>query len=92
MKTRLVLQKKVQKLARELSFQTEIYPDGHASDLRKTVADFYDISEEELIFTAGVDELIELLTRVLLDATTNTVMATQHLCNTDKMHSLKGQK
>jgi histidinol-phosphate aminotransferase len=68
--------KKVQKLARELSFQTEIYPDGHASDLRKTVADFYDISEEELIFTAGVDELIELLTRVLLDATTNTVMAT----------------
>ncbi|WP_088809643.1 MULTISPECIES: histidinol-phosphate transaminase [Listeria] len=68
--------KKVQELARSLAFKTEIYPDGHASDLRKTVAEFYDISEDELVFTAGVDELIELLTRVLLDQTTNTVMAT----------------
>ncbi len=37
---------------------------------------FYQLEEEELIFTAGVDELIELLTRVLLDTTKNTVMAT----------------
>ncbi len=56
--------------------ETEIYPDGWASSLRTVVADFYQLEEEELIFTAGVDELIELLTRVLLDTTKNTVMAT----------------
>ncbi|KNX53195.1 histidinol-phosphate aminotransferase, partial [Listeria monocytogenes] len=58
------------------SVETEIYPDGWASSLRTVVADFFQQKEEELIFTAGVDELNELLTRVLLDTTKNTVMAT----------------
>lgn len=54
---------------------TEIYPDGWASELRKVVAAYHGVSEEELIFTAGVDELIALLTRGLLSEQTNTVMA-----------------
>ncbi|WP_270996826.1 histidinol-phosphate transaminase [Listeria seeligeri] len=67
---------KVQALQENLKLMTEIYPDGWASELRREVAAFYQLEEEELIFTAGVDELIELLTRVLLDTNTNTVMAT----------------
>ncbi|MBM5720362.1 histidinol-phosphate transaminase [Listeria ivanovii] len=67
---------KVQALQENLQLETEIYPDGWASELRREVAAFYQLEEEELIFTAGVDELIELLTRVLLDTNTNTVMAT----------------
>ncbi|EGB9980634.1 histidinol-phosphate transaminase [Listeria monocytogenes] len=67
---------KVAALQANSSVETEIYPDGWASSLRTVVADFYQLEEEELIFTAGVDELIELLTRVLLDTTKNTVMAT----------------
>ncbi|MBC1482429.1 histidinol-phosphate transaminase [Listeria sp. FSL L7-1509] len=66
---------KVAALQANSNVETEIYPDGWAANLRKEVADFYQLEEEELIFTAGVDELIELLTRVLLDNTTNTVMA-----------------
>lgn len=67
---------KVAALQANSNVETEIYPDGWASSLRTVVADFYQLEEEELIFTAGVDELIELLTRVLLDTTKNTVMAT----------------
>lgn len=60
---------KVAALQANSNVETEIYPDGWASSLRTVVADFYQLEEEELIFTAGVDELIELLTRVLLDTT-----------------------
>ncbi len=71
----LGVSEKVRELQQELRVRTEIYPDGWASELRQTVAEFYQVEEEELIFTAGVDELIELLTRVLLSPDTNTVMA-----------------
>ncbi|WP_239254540.1 histidinol-phosphate transaminase [Listeria ilorinensis] len=71
----LGVSEKVQELQQALRMRTEIYPDGWASELRQTVAQFYQVEEEELIFTAGVDELIELLTRVLLGHGTNTVMA-----------------
>ncbi|MHC5253079.1 histidinol-phosphate transaminase [Listeria kieliensis] len=63
---------------RKLSYEslTELYPDGHAAALRKVVASFYQLEESELIFTAGVDELIGLLARALLRPDVNTVMAT----------------
>lgn len=67
---------KVQDVITNLTLDAEIYPDGWASDLRAEVAKFHHVSEDELIFTAGVDELIELLARGLLSEQTNTVMAT----------------
>lgn len=68
---------------RELSYEsfTELYPDGHAAALRKAVASFYQLEESELIFTAGVDELIGLLARALLRPDVNTVMRRQRLFN-----------
>ncbi|HHH8709541.1 TPA: histidinol-phosphate transaminase, partial [Listeria monocytogenes] len=46
---------KVAALQANSNVETEIYPDGWASSLRKEVANFYQLEEEELIFTAGVD-------------------------------------
>ncbi|WP_163654170.1 histidinol-phosphate transaminase [Listeria sp. PSOL-1] len=66
---------KVKTLQSQLNRSTEIYPDGWATELREMVAGFYNVSEEELIFTAGVDELITILARTLLSQETNTVMA-----------------
>lgn len=68
----------VREALRVLSYEsfTELYPDGHAAALRKGVASFYQLDEAELIFTAGVDELIGLLARALLRPDVNTVMAT----------------
>lgn len=52
-----------------------IYPDGYAADLRNAVAHFYHIQPEDLIFGNGSDNLIQILSRALLDAHSSTVMA-----------------
>jgi histidinol-phosphate aminotransferase len=52
-----------------------IYPDGYATNLRKTLADFLNIGQSQLIFGNGSDEIIQIISRAFLDAETNTVMA-----------------
>lgn len=53
----------------------EIYPDGHASRLRTSLANKWDIGEDNLIFGSGSDELIEIICRTFLYDGVNTVMA-----------------
>jgi histidinol-phosphate aminotransferase len=53
-----------------------IYPDGYATELRKATASVLGVSEEQLIFTNGTDELIQIISRALLEPGKNTVMAT----------------
>ncbi|RDI42996.1 histidinol-phosphate transaminase [Falsibacillus pallidus] len=51
-----------------------IYPDGYAASLRQTVADHLDVSEKQLIFGNGSDEVIQIISRGLLKPGVNTVM------------------
>jgi histidinol-phosphate aminotransferase len=52
-----------------------IYPDGYATYLRDAVANHYQVKPEELIFGNGSDNLIQIISRALLDPNSNTVMA-----------------
>lgn len=44
-----------------------IYPDGYCFDLRKKVAKIYNVSENQIIFGSGIDEIIELLGKTFLN-------------------------
>jgi histidinol-phosphate aminotransferase len=52
-----------------------IYPDGYATSLRETLSRFLNVKQEELIFGNGSDNLIQIISRALLDSNSNTVMA-----------------
>ncbi|WP_223702036.1 histidinol-phosphate transaminase [Sutcliffiella deserti] len=52
------------------------YPDGYARQLRTTLASHLDVSEQQLIFGNGSDEVIQIVCRALLDSGKNTIMAT----------------
>lgn len=56
--------------------QYEIYPDGHSSRLRKTLAEKHGVSEESILFGNGSDEIISIICRALLDEGKHTIMAT----------------
>lgn len=56
--------------------ELNIYPDGHASEIRKTISNTLNINEEKLVFGAGSDELIQLISRTFLYPGVNTIMAT----------------
>jgi histidinol-phosphate aminotransferase len=53
-----------------------LYPDGNASLLREVTASTLGVGQEQLIFTNGTDELIQIISRALLEPGKNTVMAT----------------
>ncbi|MCM3617362.1 histidinol-phosphate transaminase [Sutcliffiella horikoshii] len=52
------------------------YPDGYARELRETLAIHAGVSESELIFGNGSDEVIQILCRAMLEPGKNTVMPT----------------
>lgn len=52
-----------------------LYPDGYATELRSKLARHLDVKPEQIIFGNGSDEIIQMISRGLLSATTNTVMA-----------------
>ncbi|WP_430786505.1 histidinol-phosphate transaminase [Virgibacillus flavescens] len=52
------------------------YPDGNASTLRKATASLLGVNHNQLIFTNGTDELVQIISRALLEPGKNTVMAT----------------
>ncbi|MBS4222154.1 histidinol-phosphate transaminase [Lederbergia citrea] len=52
-----------------------IYPDGAASELREYVAKHLGVEENQLIFSSGLDELIQMISRAILAPGSNTVMA-----------------
>ncbi|MGM8211615.1 histidinol-phosphate transaminase [Virgibacillus sp. W0430] len=53
----------------------EIYPDGHAAELRSKLAAKWRVNEAEIVLGGGSDELIEIICRTYLHEGTNTVMA-----------------
>jgi histidinol-phosphate aminotransferase len=53
-----------------------IYPDGYMTSLRESVASFLNVSQDELIFGNGSDNIIQIISRSLLHPGANTVMAT----------------
>lgn len=53
-----------------------IYPDGYATNFREQLAAFLQVDEDELILGNGSDNLIQLISRVLLHPLASTVMAT----------------
>jgi histidinol-phosphate aminotransferase len=53
-----------------------LYPDGYASIIRESLAEHLQVEKEQLIFGNGSDEVIQIISRALLDSSCNTVMAT----------------
>ena len=52
------------------------YPDGYSGALRKELAEHLKVSEKQLLFGNGSDEIILIISRALLHPGVNTVMAT----------------
>ena len=52
-----------------------IYPDGYATLLREKLAAFLHVSEDELIFGNGSDNLIQIISRALLHPDASTIMS-----------------
>ncbi|MEN2467872.1 histidinol-phosphate transaminase [Ornithinibacillus sp. FSL M8-0202] len=51
------------------------YPDGSAADLKSTLASHLHVEENQLLITNGTDELIQIISRAMLEPGKNTVMA-----------------
>lgn len=54
-----------------------IYPDGHTTKLREKLADFLQVKESQLLFGSGLDEVIQMISRVLLTEGDNIVTANE---------------
>ncbi|UOQ93577.1 histidinol-phosphate transaminase [Halobacillus shinanisalinarum] len=65
----------VKKQLPDLITQLEKYPDGYAATLRKKMAGFLNVDEEQLIFGNGSDEIVQVICRTFLEPGANTVMA-----------------
>ncbi|TCP31634.1 histidinol-phosphate aminotransferase [Scopulibacillus darangshiensis] len=63
--------KGMQKVFGELA----IYPDGYATVLRKKISAHFHISEDQIIFGNGTDEIIHMISRAYLEPGLNTIMA-----------------
>ncbi len=66
---------KVDQALRNFQASFILYPDGNASNLRDTMAGHLKVDPRQLIFTNGTDELIQIISRALLEPGKNTVMA-----------------
>ena len=51
------------------------YPDGYAYELRKSLAEKLEVTDEQLVFGSGSDEIITFICRAFLHEGTNTIMA-----------------
>ncbi|MBS4162421.1 aminotransferase class I/II-fold pyridoxal phosphate-dependent enzyme, partial [Klebsiella pneumoniae] len=55
--------------------QMQLYPDGYSAALRTKLAGHLGVNETNIILGNGTDEVIQIISRSLLDPGTNTVMA-----------------
>ncbi len=65
----------VQTFLQNSALSHAIYPDGYAKTLRMKVAEQLSVEPEQLLFGNGSDEVIEMISRALLDGNKSTVMA-----------------
>lgn len=56
---------------------TATYPDGYATELRKKVSDHLNVNENQLLFGSGLDEVIQIISRVLLCEGDNIITANE---------------
>lgn len=68
--------KKVDDYLSEQKPALNIYPDGYTSELRHALANKLGVSEKQLIFGNGTDEVVQLIGRAYLYPGANAVMAT----------------
>jgi histidinol-phosphate aminotransferase len=66
---------KVREALVSLADQFALYPDGAAYALRQKVAKHVGADPEQLLFGSGLDEVIQIISRALLEEGTNVVMA-----------------
>ncbi len=59
---------------REAAVNMSIYPDGNSTELKKAIADFYGVSETEIMPTSGSDEMVSMLAEAFLDPGDETIM------------------
>ena len=57
---------KVDPVLKEFGGTLNIYPDGKASKLRADTASLLEVDPNQLIFTNGTDELIQIISRSLI--------------------------
>lgn len=67
---------KVYEVLRSISKHVSCYPDGASKELSEKVSDLLKIDREQLLFGSGADEVIQILSRALLDSKHNIVQAT----------------
>lgn len=67
---------KVKTVFSTMEHEFNIYPDGYTSELRTALAHKLNVSEEQLIFGGGSDEIIQIIARAFLYPGVNTIMAT----------------
>src|SRR5690625_182868 len=61
---------------RDFSFDFEFYPDGYATNLHQKISEAFNISDEQIVFGSGSDEIIQIIARTFLQPGSHTVMAT----------------
>ncbi|MCP8968760.1 histidinol-phosphate transaminase [Ectobacillus ponti] len=66
---------KVGEALAELPGKLALYPDGAAYALRQKTAGHLGVQPEQLLFGSGLDEVIQMVSRALLEKGTNVVMA-----------------
>ncbi|GGJ85608.1 histidinol-phosphate aminotransferase [Lentibacillus kapialis] len=67
---------KVDDYLSEHSLSLNIYPDGYTSELRMALSNKLKVSEDQLIFGNGTDEVVQTIGRAYLYPGVNTIMAT----------------
>lgn len=67
--------KKVQSALAEALTDLEYYPDGSAKALKQAIANFHQISEERLLVGAGLDDVIQIVSRSILSPGDEIIVA-----------------
>ncbi|MHC5268353.1 histidinol-phosphate transaminase [Enterococcus sp. LJL98] len=67
--------KKVQVVLAESLTNLEYYPDGSAKDLKRAIANFHQISEERVLVGAGLDDVIQIISRSILNPGDEVIVA-----------------
>lgn len=67
--------KKVDQYISNNPLDFSIYPDGYAAELRESLSHKLNIDKDELVLSAGLDEMILLISRTYLEPGKNAVMA-----------------
>src|SRR5690625_3707468 len=66
---------KIKKSLQNYSFDLAYYPDGYATKLRTALSQRLSVTNEQLVFGSGSDELIQIIVRTFLQQGEHTIMA-----------------